>query len=51
MLEVHQLTVACHQAVGVDLANGIVVVWHDVSQLNRYLLDHKTILCCPPEDM
>ncbi|VCW84278.1 unnamed protein product [Gulo gulo] len=41
VVEVYRLTLACHQAMGVDLADGIGVLWCDKSHLNRYLLDHK----------
>lgn len=50
MVEVHQLTLACHQEV-VNMANGIEVVWHDQSHLNRYLLDHKPIEVLSTEDL
>lgn len=45
--DVHQLTLACHQAVVVDLASGIEAVWRSESHLNRYLLDHKPIKVLP----
>ncbi|XP_034885663.1 N-acetyllactosaminide alpha-1,3-galactosyltransferase-like [Mirounga leonina] len=50
VVEVHQLTLACHQAMGVNLATGIEAVWHNESHLNRYLLDHKPIKVLSPED-
>ncbi|XP_035579606.1 LOW QUALITY PROTEIN: histo-blood group ABO system transferase 2-like [Zalophus californianus] len=51
VVEVHQLTLACHQTMGVNLANGIEAVWHDESHLNRYLLGHKPIKVLSPEDL
>ncbi|XP_034872440.1 histo-blood group ABO system transferase 2-like [Mirounga leonina] len=50
VVEVHRLTLACHQAMGVNLATGIEAVWHNESHLNRYLLDHKPIKVLSPED-
>ncbi|XP_004395038.1 PREDICTED: histo-blood group ABO system transferase-like [Odobenus rosmarus divergens] len=50
-VEVHRLTLACHQVMGVDLANGIEAVWHDESHLNRHLLDHKPLKVLSPEDL
>nr|XP_035920792.1 histo-blood group ABO system transferase 2-like [Halichoerus grypus]XP_035960285.1 histo-blood group ABO system transferase 2-like [Halichoerus grypus]XP_035966048.1 histo-blood group ABO system transferase 2-like [Halichoerus grypus] len=51
VVEVHRLTLACHQAMGVNLATGIEAVWHNESHLNRYLLDHKPIKVLSPEDL
>ncbi|XP_035578226.1 histo-blood group ABO system transferase 2-like, partial [Zalophus californianus] len=51
VVEVHQLTLACHQTMGVNLANGIEAVWHDESHLNRYLLGHKPIKVLSPDDL
>ncbi|XP_044771182.1 histo-blood group ABO system transferase 2-like [Neomonachus schauinslandi] len=51
VVEVHRLTLACHQEMGVDLASGIEVVWHDESHLNRHLLDHKPLKVLSPEDL
>ena len=51
VVEVHRLTLACHQAMGVDLASGIEAVWHDESHLNRHLLDHKPLKVLSPEDL
>ncbi|KAF3813811.1 hypothetical protein GH733_017843 [Mirounga leonina] len=45
------MTLACHQAMGVDLANGMEGMWHDESHLNRYLLDHKPTKVLSPEDL
>ncbi|XP_064431659.1 alpha-mannosidase 2-like [Mirounga angustirostris] len=50
VVEVHRLTLACHQAMGVNLVTGIEAVWHNESHLNRYLLDHKPIKVLSPED-
>lgn len=47
--EVYRLTVACHQAMMADQANGIEAVWHDESHLNRYLLYHKPSKVLSPE--
>ncbi|XP_004403317.1 PREDICTED: uncharacterized protein LOC101374892 [Odobenus rosmarus divergens] len=47
VVEVHRLTLACHQEMRVDLASGIEVVWH----LNRCLLDHKPLKVLSPEDL
>ncbi|CAD7667824.1 unnamed protein product [Nyctereutes procyonoides] len=49
VVEVLQLTTACHQAMVVDQANGLEAVWHDESHLNRYLLDHKPTKVLSPE--
>nr|XP_035964053.1 histo-blood group ABO system transferase isoform X2 [Halichoerus grypus] len=49
VVEVLQLTTACHQAMVVDQANGIEAVWHDESHLNRYLLYHKPTKVLSPE--
>ncbi|VCW68189.1 unnamed protein product [Gulo gulo] len=51
VVEVHRLTLACHQAMGVDLANGIEVEWCDESHLNRYLLDRKPSKMLSLEDL
>ncbi|XP_047596058.1 LOW QUALITY PROTEIN: histo-blood group ABO system transferase 2-like [Lutra lutra] len=50
-VEVHRLTLACHQAMRFDLANGIKIVWCDKSHLNRYLLYHKPTKVLSPEDL
>ncbi|XP_007194460.2 histo-blood group ABO system transferase isoform X1 [Balaenoptera acutorostrata] len=47
--EVYRLTMACHQAMMADQANGIEAVWHDESHLNRYLLYHKPSKVLSPE--
>uniref|UniRef100_A0A452RHQ5 ABO, alpha 1-3-N-acetylgalactosaminyltransferase and alpha 1-3-galactosyltransferase n=1 Tax=Ursus americanus TaxID=9643 RepID=A0A452RHQ5_URSAM len=49
VVEVLQLTTACHQAMVVNQANGIEAVWHDESHLNRYLLYHKPTKVLSPE--
>ncbi|XP_064435210.1 histo-blood group ABO system transferase [Mirounga angustirostris] len=49
VVEVLQLTTACHQAMVVDRANGIEAVWHDESHLNKYLLYHKPTKVLSPE--
>ncbi|VCW66560.1 unnamed protein product [Gulo gulo] len=49
VVEVHRLTLACYQEV-VNMANGIEVVWHDKSHVNRYLLNHKPIEVLSTED-
>nr|XP_012422015.1 PREDICTED: histo-blood group ABO system transferase 1-like [Odobenus rosmarus divergens] len=51
VVEVYQLTLASHQTMGVNLANGTEAVWHDESHLNRYQLDHKPIKVLSPEDL
>ena len=51
VVEVHGLTLACHQAMGVDISNGIEIVWHDKSHLNTNLLDHKPTKVLSPEDL
>ncbi|XP_070234818.1 histo-blood group ABO system transferase isoform X3 [Bos mutus] len=47
--EVYRLTMACHQAMTADQAQGIEAVWHDESHLNRYLLSHKPSKVLSPE--
>ncbi|XP_036712624.1 histo-blood group ABO system transferase isoform X2 [Balaenoptera musculus] len=47
--EVYRLTMACHQVMMADQANGIEAVWHDESHLNRYLLYHKPSKVLSPE--
>ena len=42
---------ACHQAMGVDLANGMEAMWPDESHLNGYLLDHTSTNVLAPEDL
>ncbi|XP_072604266.1 histo-blood group ABO system transferase 2 isoform X1 [Vulpes vulpes] len=49
VVEVLQLTTACHQAMVVDQANGLEAVWHDESHLNKYLLYHKPTKVLSPE--
>nr|XP_012423110.1 PREDICTED: histo-blood group ABO system transferase-like [Odobenus rosmarus divergens] len=51
VVEVPRLTLACHQAMVVNWANGIEAVWPDKSHLNRYLLDHRPTKVLSPEDL
>ena len=51
VVEVHWLTLACHQVMGADLANGIEIMWHNESHLNWYLKYHKPTKVLSPEDL
>uniref|UniRef100_A0A3Q7N3Q3 Histo-blood group ABO system transferase-like n=1 Tax=Callorhinus ursinus TaxID=34884 RepID=A0A3Q7N3Q3_CALUR len=51
VVEFPQLTLACHQVMGVNWANVIEAMWPNKSHLNRYLLGHRATKLLSPEDL